>query len=143
MEDIEKLKEAAFKLAESLKSLNGSVILSTEEKSAIATIESFKPKVEPLECWVNVYPGEQQVFHTIKASADFNLREGGRTVHLREVTPVEWERWEVVSCTTGAFFIHNERNLRVVNVSYSLLQAKSIADAHNAEMKRVTGTEGK
>ena len=141
-EEIEKLKEerdaaieAGLKLAERFRESVMTDDLTPEDIAAVLAVEAFKPKPEPLECWVNTYGPNHQYHHSEESARSCAGHAAIRTaVHLREVTPIEWGRWDYGS----------------VN---DLYEAKStsgwiggftvIADAHNAEMQRVTGTEGK
>ena len=134
-EDIEKLKEAAFAAAELLKSLPHHWSFHCEDKAEIiAAIEVFKAKPEPFEAWGNFYEGWIPCLYRSPESAKSNAGEGASrvAVHLREVTPApEWERWDENKVSA----LHGEQNWKV---AFTV-----VADAHNDEMKRVTGTEGK
>jgi hypothetical protein len=141
-EDIEKLKEAAFKLAEMHRNQfeEGQAYPVRVWKEAVATIEAFKPKVEPLECWVNLFTDGQLSGPWVtkdKAESQGYINQIDRlAIHLREVAPVEWERWE-----TKGNVVYQKDKL-VINAS-NVGSAVVIANLHNAEMHRVTGTEGK
>ena len=140
MEDIEKLKEAAFKLAEIITRSAPPSCINGVMAEAIAAIEAFKPKVEPLECWVNLFTDGQLSGPWVtkdKAESQSYINQIDRlAVHLREVTPVEWEQW-----------IGNVHEIRCGHISIGYAQnsahADCIATYHNDAMQRVTGTEGK
>lgn len=131
--DIEKLKEAAFKLAEMAKRNSDDV---DEWNDAIAAVEAFKPEEKLIEQWVNVYTyGAYGVTYPTKEIAVKNSAEGLiRTAHLREVVPVEWVEWVLYDGHITS------KNGRLIYAAPSLYD---ICAAHNADMKRVTGTEGK
>lgn len=134
-QDIEKLKKAAFELAE----IAGSQItmaspLAHKAAELIKRIEAFKPKPEPLECWVNDHGRDDRVYYVSEKGARLNAKDDCKriAVHLREVTPApEWERWDVDKVTE----LHGQRHWREA--------FQVVADAHNAAMQRVTGKEGK
>lgn len=138
-EDIEKLKEAAFKLAEMAKADSG----GPEWESAIAAVEAFKPEPEPFEAWGNFYEGWAPCFYRDPERAKSYAGNGAKrvAVHLREVTPApEWVQWKAGEI--GGFQAVAEGNGKFIAAAPAP-NCKLIADAHNAEMKRVTGTEGK
>lgn len=143
-EDIEKLKEAAFAAAELLKSLPHHGSFHGEDRSEIiAAIEVFKAKPEPFECWANVYQDGSCMGFAREARAllETTPKHVRVAVHLREVTPApEWERWKVGEI--GQWFGVAEGNGKLISTAPAP-NCKLIADAHNSEMKRVTGTEGK
>ena len=134
-EDIEKLKEAAFAAAELLKSLPHHGSFHGEDRAEIiAKIEAFKPKPVIFEAWANFYEGWVPCLYRDPERAKSNAGEGASrvAVHLREVTPApEWERWDEEKVST----LHGERNWKEAFTA--------VAVAHNDEMKRFTGTEGK
>jgi hypothetical protein len=61
-------------------------------------------------------------------------------VHMREVLPVKWGRWEAVH-SDGKWWIADSEGY-LIGVTASKLMADWISDAHNAEMERITGTKG-
>ena len=132
--DIEKLQEAAFKLAE-IATRNSDDV--DEWNDAIAAVEAFKPEPEkPIDRWVNVYPNDVCIYtYLTKEIAVKNSAEGLiRTAHLREVVPVEWVEWVLYD---GHITSKNGRLI------YALPTIQEICAAHNAEMEKVTGTKGK
>ena len=143
-EDIEKLKEAAFAAAELLKSLPHHGSFHGEDRAEIiAKIEAFKPEPVIFEAWGNFYEGWVPCLYRDPERAKLNAGEGASrvAVHLREVTPApEWERWKVGEISQ--WFGVAEGNGKLI-ASATAPNCKLIADAHNAEMRRVTGTEGK
>ena len=142
-EDIEKLKEAAFKLAEMIKQR-----LETDQRftietwrRVIAAVEMLKANPEPVECWANVYQDGSCMGFAREDTAllETTPKHVRSAVHLREVTPApEWERWKVVEIRQR--FGLAEGGGKFISTAPTLY---TLADAHNAEMKRVTGTEGK
>ena len=134
-EDIEKLKEAAFAAAELLKSLPHHGSFHGEDRAEIiAKIEAFKPEPVIFEAWGNFYEGWVPCLYRDPERAKSHAGEGASrvAVHLREVTPApEWERWD----DNKVEDLHGEMSWQKAFIA--------IADAHNDEMKRFTGTEGK
>ncbi len=143
-EDIEKLKEAAFAAAELLKSLPYHGSFHGENRAEIiASIEAFKAKPELFEAWGNFYEGWIPCLYRSSEIAKSNAGNGARrvAVHLREVTPPpEWERWRVGRIREWHGVAEGSGNIISTAPAPN---CELIADAHNAEMKRVTGTEGK
>lgn len=141
-EDIEKLKEAAFAAAELLKSLPHHGSFHGEDRAEIiAKIEAFKPKPVIFEAWANFYEGWVPCLYRDPERAKSNAGNGASrvAVHLREVTPApEWERW-VLYLDRGVKTTSEKLLFAAVDEQY----AKNAIAAHNAEMQRVTGTEGK
>ena len=85
-------------------------------------VEQQRPKPKRLEGWINVYNDSKPggiIWPTEQDAKDYCVSSRGRQVHLREVVPVEWEPWNVET-------VRNHRNFQ------------ESADAHNAEMERVT-----
>ena len=130
MTEQNELLEAALKLAETLKSIENKADWSMEAQQALDAIEKHRPKPELVECWVYLGSESWTAYYS-RESAIFNSNKhhNATAVHLREVTPApEWERW----------------NREIVSTHYGKAGTlQDIADAHNLEMKRVTGTEGK
>jgi hypothetical protein len=134
-DDIEKLKEAAFKASALLKVLphHGSFHGFTGEDRAeiISAIDAFRAKLKPFEAWANFYEGFFPVMYRDAEAAKSNAGDGARriAVHLREVTPApERELFTAIEL----------RALWGVGGSWG-----SFAEKLNAEIERVTGTEGK
>jgi hypothetical protein len=134
-DDIEKLKEAAFKASALLKVLphHGSFHGFTGEDRAeiISAIDAFRAKPEPFEAWANFYQGFFPVMYRDAEAAESNAGDGARriAVHLREVTPApERERF------TGMEL----RSLWLAGHSWD-----RFAEKINAEIERAAGTEGK
>jgi hypothetical protein len=138
-EDIKKLEEVAFKLAERIKQLHSKSDLPTKQDIELAdAIEAFKPKAEPpFETWAIIYPDRLLSCYFSEDAASRANTDKTRVAHLREVTPVEWERWCV---ELGAQIRQGEKHICTPASPHT---ARQIADAHNEEMQRVTGTEGK
>lgn len=144
-EDIEKLKEAAFAAVELLKKTpHNGPHYNTEKAEIIAAIEAFKPKSEPVECWANLHKDGSRNYHSTEEGAqsvgDLHGLMIRRAVHLREVAPVEFERWKVGEI--GQWVGVAQANGRLIATAPTP-NCKLIADAHNEAMQRVTGTEGK
>jgi hypothetical protein len=118
------LLEAALKLAESIKPYS----LSEEERTLIEVIEQHRPKPKRMEGWVNLYGPDDHymgfVWPTEQDAKDHASSNMLSQVHIREVIPVEWERWTAKT---------------VQSLSFS---AEAIVAAHNAEMERVTHNRG-
>jgi hypothetical protein len=121
MNEQNELLEAALKLAELVKDLKAKGEIFFEAVELIQTIEAHRPKPERLEGWVNVYDGFPTwcyIWATEKGARDA-AGEVARQVQIREVVPVEWKPWTVE-------MVRNHQNFQ------------ETADAHNAEMERVT-----
>jgi hypothetical protein len=93
-------------------------------------IAKHRPKPERLGGWMNQYPDGtfgQELYPTeekarIKGSQSV-------PVHLREVVPVEFERWTAYE-GPGQIQIQGGKRIRHYDMS-------AICDAHNAEMERI------
>jgi hypothetical protein len=126
MNEQNELLEAAEKLLEILAAIDDTEGLTKEEMKVIADtrkiVDQHRPKPKRLEGWVNFYndsrPGGT-IWSTEQEAKGYCLTEGARQVHIREVIPVEWKPWTVE-------MVRNHRNFQ------------ETADAHNAEMERVT-----
>lgn len=141
MEDVEKLKEErdvilglAFKLVEFLKDTATDPNLLDDEKAVIAAIEAFRPKLEPMECWAVSWKSGHRTFYPSEQEAKAIATSHDGITHLR--APVEWERWKSVNKKILASGVYQ-------GSAVNSFDANDIAKAHNAEMERVTGTEGK
>jgi hypothetical protein len=98
------------------------VLGAHKAKEAREIIEAHRPKPKRLEGWINFYDDSRpggNIWSTEQEAKDYCLTEGARQVQIREVIPVEWEPWTVE-------MVRNHRNFQ------------ETADAHNAEMERVT-----
>jgi len=143
MTEKNELLKAALKLAEMHRNFTekGEAYSLDAWNAAIATIEKHRPKPEPVECWVNIYKAEESRgrfgfawSHKCDAERNAATREDVErvAVHLGEVTPApEWDRWDEEKARE-IYWDNDERNVFA-----------AMAKAHNAEMRRVTGTEGK
>jgi hypothetical protein len=145
MTEQNELLEAALKLAETFKSIENKADWSMETQQALDAIEKHRPKPEPLECWANLYKDGSRNYHTTETAAqnvgDLHGLMIRRAVHLREVTPApEWERWRN---DYGKCEILKGRSEVKIGIAFSHIEAGAICSYHNAEMARVTGTEGK
>jgi hypothetical protein len=140
--EIEELRETLYEageLIEKLKAFSTSDEVQ-ESNEILAKIKALLPEPEPFEAWGNFYGGWVPCLYRTLEDAKRNAGPGTtRTaVHLREVTPApEWVKWEGVKQTVqvpgSAFFI----------ICTNEIEAHLASAYHNAEMKRVTGTEGK
>jgi hypothetical protein len=134
MAEKNELLEAALKLAEMHRNFTekGEAYSLDAWNAAIAAIEKHRPKPEPLQGWVNVY-GNEHPFYATEEDAKEGASGGClRQAFVHEVTPApEWERWDEDK-VREAYWESDERNVFA-----------AMAKAHNAEMRRVTGTEGK
>jgi hypothetical protein len=131
MAEKNELLKAALKLAEMHRNFTekGEAYSLDAWNAAIAAIEKHRPKHKPVERWVILwYDGTEDFFNHDPKTTSPN----GKTVHLREVTPApEWDRWDEEKARE-IYWDKDERNVFA-----------AMAKAHNAEMRRVTGTEGK
>ena len=144
-EEIEKLKEerdaaieAGLKLVEITKSINSENWAEWHE--AADKLKALKPKVEPSEWWLRITPDGSPVGVYGSAKEAESCPFGVLVVRLREVVPVEWERWRN---DYGKCEILKGRSEVKIGIAFSHIEAGGICDHHNAEMARVTGTEGK
>jgi hypothetical protein len=135
MTEQNELLEAALKLAETFKSIENKTDWSMETQQALDAIEKHRPKPELVERWVILWgDGTEDYFNHDPKTTSPN----GKTVHLHEVTPApEWERWRHEGRT--ALMDGGYRGWTMVDAT----AAFTLCEFHNAEMKRVTGTEGK
>jgi hypothetical protein len=113
-----------------------------ETLDLVATIEKHRPKPKLVECWLELNScGGFEGYWISPPTEDVMARtrsKGHSIHHLREVTSApEWERWE----TKGQIEIWQGETM-ICRFS-SGGDAMKIVSLHNAEMKRVTGTEGK
>jgi hypothetical protein len=133
MTEKNELLEAALKLAEMHRNFTekGDAYSLDTWNAAIAAIEKHRPKPEPEECYMIIWADGSRTATTTKP--DDKVGSGKiRVAHLLEVTPApEWERWDEDK-VREAYWESDERNVFA-----------AMAKAHNAEMRRVTGTEGK
>ena len=133
---IEKLKEERNQLLSMLDDLNR-LTADTEGTNwpeihrIFKQVDAFKPKVGPLEMWAVKYDNGGQGVFANKDEAERIMTSRDSIHYLREVTPVEWERWDEEKVAE----LHGERHWKAAFTA--------VADAHNAEMQRVTGTEVK
>jgi hypothetical protein len=128
------LLEAALKLAEIARRNTDD---GDEWEAAITAVEAFKPKHEPLEKWaVKFEAGGCEYFgDESKATKRASSSKLKMTVHhLREVTPIEWQKWVAY---------HGSNEIHTADRRMFGGDIHIIVDKHNAEMQRVTGTEGK
>jgi hypothetical protein len=140
--EIEELRETLYEageLIEKLKAFSSSQ-LGQERNEILAKINALLPEPEPFEAWGNFYGGWTPCLYRTLEDAKRNAGPGARriAVHIRAVTPApEWTKWKGVKQTVQvpgcAFFI----------ICKNEVEASLAAAYHNAEMKRVTGTEGK
>jgi hypothetical protein len=127
MSEQNELLEAALKLAESIKPYS----LGEVERELIEIIERHRPKPERLERWVNVFKGGRigELWPSPEIAATHAPRETIRQALLREVVPVEFERWTAYE-GPGQIQIQGGKRIRHYDMS-------AICDAHNAEMERI------
>jgi hypothetical protein len=137
MTEQNELLEAALKLAETFKSIENKADWSMETQQALDAIEKHRPKPEPEECYMIIWADGSRTATTTKP--DDKVGSGKiRVAHLREVTPApEWERWRNEGRT--ALMDGGYRGWTMVDET----AAFTLCELHNAEMARVTGTEGK
>jgi hypothetical protein len=140
--EIEELRETLYEageLIEKLKAFSTSDEVQ-ESKEILAKIKALLPEPEPFEAWANFYGGFVPCLYRTLEDAKRNAGPGTtrKTVHIREVTPApEWTQWKGVGrCVQPP---GNAFNIICKNE----IEASLAAMYHNAEMKRVTGTEGK
>jgi hypothetical protein len=114
----------------------------------VEDVESIAPKRKPLECWVNIYNTENPLRRFGRAwSNQCDAEQAASTrqdvailaVHMREVLPVKWGRWESVK-SNGRWWVANSTG-ELIGATESRLAADWISDAHNAEMERLEGGE--
>lgn len=123
MTEQNELLEATDKLLEILANIDD---LTENEwqviEDARQIVEQRRQKQERLEGWANLYKNSITVgtiWPTEQIAKDHCINSTGRQIYIREVVPVEWEPWNVET-------VRNHRNFQ------------ETADAHNAEMQRVT-----
>jgi hypothetical protein len=140
--EIEELRETLYEageLIEKLKAFSTSDEVQ-ESKEILAKIKALLPEPEPFEAWGNFYDGWTPCLYRTLERAKTNAGPGTtRTaVHIREVTPSpDWVKWKGVGrCVQPP---GNAFNIICKNE----IEANLAAMYHNAEMKRVTGTDGK
>jgi hypothetical protein len=110
--------QAAFKLAESTRPYS----LTEEDRTLIEVIEQHQQKSKRLDGWLNFYYPDDKymdIFWPTKEDAKDKASDSARQIHIREVIPVKWRRWTVETA-------RDHQNWQ------------ETADAHNAEMERVT-----
>jgi hypothetical protein len=140
--EIEELRETLYEageLIEKLKAFSTSDEVQ-ESNEILAKIKALMPEPEPFEAWGNFYGGWVPCLYRTLERAKTNAGPGAtRTaVHIREVTPAqEWVKWKGVGKNVQA-----HGHPFVIRCSHEI-EANLAAVYHNAEMKRVTGTEGK
>jgi len=86
-------RETAEKLLPLIKAYVGGEIIQYKYNSkwvdaaspAFDDESEYRIKPKPLELWVNVYEHGSSACFESKSTAEFSLRAGGRTVHMREV----------------------------------------------------------
>lgn len=130
MKEQNELLEAALKLAE----FTGRMCLDSEMREAREVIERHRPKPERLEGWVNYYGPAKHghvLFPSKEHAESVNDSENGRTVHMREVVPVEFEKW--TASPGGAIW---QGSKRIWNAGKQEI-AEGLCEAHNAEMERI------
>jgi hypothetical protein len=140
--EIEELRETLYEageLIEKLKAFSTSDEVQ-ESNEILAKIKALLPEPEPFEAWGNFYGGFFPVLYRTLERAKTNAGPGAtrEAVHIREVTPApEWTKWkgdgQCIQQTGHPFNI----------ICTNEIEAHLAAVYHNAEMKRVTGTEGK
>jgi hypothetical protein len=148
-EDIEKLKmerDAAIAILHGTalsELLSGGEAIGWDCADEVrAAVEAFKPKLRQVEAFARVFIDDNSIsgVYTDEGCRK-NLPPAMRIAHLREVTPVEWERWvHFEEC--GEVQVRTERGAYLFT-AISLDSARLATRAHNAQMQRVTGTEGK
>jgi hypothetical protein len=127
MKEQNELLEAAEKLLEILAVIDDTEGLTKEEMHVIADarkiVDQHRPKPKRLEGWVNLYGPDDHymgfIWPTEQDAKDHASPNMLSQVHIREVAPIEWERWTVE-------MVRNHKNFQ------------ETADAHNAEMERIT-----
>jgi hypothetical protein len=140
--EIEELRETLYEageLIEKLKAFSTSDEVQ-ESNEILAKIKALLPEPEPFEAWGNFYAGWVPCIYRTLELAKRNAGPGTtrKAVHIREVTPApEWIKWKAV-----------EKSVQVPCKPFNIictneLEANIAARYHNAEMERVTGTEGK
>jgi hypothetical protein len=97
-------------------------------KQAREIIAKHRPKPERLEGWVGVYPSGAKSFEETEAKCREACQRASRFVHVREVVPVEWERWDGDELY-GEYMAERPEHDRK-------LFAK-LAERHNAELERI------
>jgi hypothetical protein len=146
--EIEELRETLYEAGELMQKLKvfSSAKLVEERDEMLAKIKALLPEPEPFEAWGNFYGGFFPVLYRTLERAKTNAGPGTtrEAVHLREVTPAaewttaqEWTKWKEVG--RGVQVPGNLLNVICANE----VEAAYVAAYHNAEMERVTGTEGK
>ena len=140
--EIEELRETLYEageLIEKLKAFSTSDEVQ-ESNEILAKIKALLPEPEPFEAWGNFYGGWVPCLYRTLERAKANAGPGTtRTaVHIREVTPSpEWTKWKWVNRAVQV----PGKPLNVICANE--VEAAYVAAYHNAEMERVTGTEGK
>jgi len=140
--EIEELRETLYEageLIEKLKAFSTSDEVQ-ESNEILAKIKALLPEPESFEAWGNFYAGFfpclYRTLEDAKRNADACTTR--TAVHLREVTPApEWTQWKCVK--QGVKVQGKLLNIICANE----VEAAYVAAYHNAEMERVTGTEGK
>ncbi len=122
-EQNEELLEAALKLADLVKDLKAKGEIFFEAVELIQTIEAHRPQPEKVGGWVNVYFDGKcggVIFSSEKEAKECCTCPHGRQVYVSEVVPVKWKPWTDKSVKSASF------------------TWQAIADAHNAEMERIS-----
>lgn len=133
----QELLKAALRLANKAKDPSLSVDDLAEE---IAAVEKFRPAPEPRkarEWWVNVCSSGFPATYRTEEHALNCAGKHAETVHVREVLPVEWERWEAKD---GYVYMRGSNNLALHTGNDT---ARRIAILHNSAMEALAGKEGK
>jgi hypothetical protein len=143
MENQNELLEAALKVVETMRTVgdNCEIDWSLEAERAMQTIERHRPKPERLEGWVNVFKDgrigqlwSSQEIAAVQADEDCPPI---RQALLREVVPVEFEKWTAESAPGGSWWrvLNSEGGTIATNLSKTC--AESFRDTHNTEMERI------
>ncbi len=140
--EIEELRETLYEAGELIQKLKvfSSPEVDQESNEILAKIKALMPEPEPFEAWGNFYAGFFPCLYRTLEDAKRNADAcATRTaVHIREVTPAqEWTKWKCVK--RGVQVQGKPLNVICANE----VEAAYVAAYHNAEMERVTGTEGK
>jgi hypothetical protein len=138
MSEKNELVEAALKLAEIISDYDFETIPEDEcdqMRKAISIIERHRPKPNRLEGWLELNRrGLFEYYHKTEPNEFVLARikeEGGTVHHLREVVPVEFEKWtgdgQNVIASDGTYLF----------TTHSNATASRITELHNAEMERI------
>ena len=140
--EIEELRETLYEAGQLMQKLKvfSSAKLVEERDEMLAKIKALLPEPEPFEAWGNFYGGWVPCLYRTFEDAKRNAGPGAtrEAVHIREVTPAqEWIKWSAVGRGVQA------PGYAFIMICGNEIEAKLAAIYHNAEMERVTGTEGK